>query len=409
MMNVNRENSEKLSLRKTIVLARGQSGVSLISVLISMGILTVVFMAGLQMTQKSVVGQSQVEYQSHAALVRYNALQAVSHDPTSDRIRSDTDTGDNNNIRCTWDPSITNCDNAYTVGETASTADDHRLQLIMGAKPGNGLADGSDYLYRTELGLRGVAHRQTFNTTWNSAGAANIDCNPNSVSALVRAYCVITIDMRWRPFDCTGTPCVPNQVQLNFDMGVNPNYTLAADEERMGAFNVNRYSFSIVRPVRSSGQYFQVAEMNTTVGQNASNIAAGTTSRFLNTTRYDIGDNILNDPLAATSSLLTVRAGTYYCEASAPACGVNSHSIELINVSDANATLLSGIPAVAHVSDQGNHCTRAYVKGKFVLNTQSNIRIRHRVETASTAANSGGGADVAGTNVHTIISCTKEI
>lgn len=387
-----------LALRSML---RNDCGVSLISVLVSMGILTVVFLSGLQMTNQTTIGQSQVEFQSKIALARYSILQTVLYDPTWDWMRERSVVA--NGLNCTWDPAQ-NCNGAYTLMTTTTSdlTDDAMTHVYFGNKNASGLAAASRYVLWTLGAGSGLPLGYDISTTHNVSGTTNFNCATTGTAA-ERADCPFTMSLVWHPVDCTGTPCNPNQIRLVFIPAINTNIVTSAEmRKHLGAFNVNRYGFDIVRPTRSSGEYFSVADISDAIPQALTG-AGNTTTRNLNTVRYDVGSNVT----AIGPSSVTIRAGVYNCEISAPACAVGSHSIRLENVSAGNAVLLEAVPSYAYASTQDEHCNRSVVSGKIDLNEASVLRIRHVVEDASGPTDSGG-KDVGNGNVYTVMSCIKE-
>lgn len=397
-------------------LLQNEYGVSLISVLVAMGILMIVFLAGLQMTKQTTTGQSQIEYQSRASLVRFSLLETLQFDPQWEVIRANTDTGDTNNIRCTLDPAVANCNTAYnaftnnTTDTDTDTMDDQRLDVIFGAKNDGSLTSASAfYRMQTASSIRGISSTFSSTSTHDVDGVTNMDCNPATAGL---RNCVFKIGLRWGPFNCTTTPCIPNQVQINFDMDLNTDlFTLANAADRSGAFNASRYSFSLVRDVSSATEFFSVANVALNVNADAlTTPSPSTTNRRFNRVRYDIGNNIINAATinGAGSTTVSVQPGIYNCEVSAPACATDSHSIQLVNTSESNRVLLYGIPAQAVVGPQGFQCSRSIASGKIVLNTAGSLIVRHVVSGALTLpAYSGGRPATTSNNVYTYMNCEK--
>jgi hypothetical protein len=123
--------------------------------------------------------------------------------------------------------------------------------------------------------------------------------------------------------------------------------------------------------------------------------------RDLNTEVYD------NIGITLGSNLLTLPAGTYYIDASAPAFRNEWHQCRLYNNTAAAVILLgtnerSGNTATGPTSSGG----RSLVRGRFVLSGSSNISIEHR--TSGTRNGDGfGSAGSVGTEVYTDVMLWK--
>jgi len=94
--------------------------------------------------------------------------------------------------------------------------------------------------------------------------------------------------------------------------------------------------------------------------------------RTLNTTKT-------NEIASATvtSSVISLPAGTYYCEASAPAKSVDNHQAKLRNTTD-GADLLIGTSE--RCSTSVDAVTRSIVCGRFTISGTKNIELQHRCE-----------------------------
>jgi len=105
-------------------------------------------------------------------------------------------------------------------------------------------------------------------------------------------------------------------------------------------------------------------------------VAGAWTQRVLNTV-------LLNSISGASlaSNRITLPAGTYFVEASAPVHRGDNHKLKLYNYTDS-----TDIPNLMGSSEQAaaadNSTTRSFVKGVFTLATQKTVELRHRVATA---------------------------
>lgn len=379
-------------------LITNSQGVSLVSVLVSMGILTVVFMSGLQMTQRVTTGQSQIEVQNRAALLRYSVLQTVLFDPTWDYIVR------NSNISCAL-PHDTGCDAEYTLSTDTDTTNDSDLAIVFGGKNSSALLSaGSIYALDSVTSNSGVDINLSNTRLHNVDSVSNLgSCNINDANPSNQRNCVFYVRTRWNPVGCDGiSTCYPNQVEVNFTLELNPNFTLANNQNQMGAFNSERYSFSIVRQVFAD-QYFQVSQRSSA---NEVGLAVGDNLRRLNTIDYDIGGNVAS----VGPNSVTIEAGVYRCRLSVPGCGTGSHNVALINQSNGNDILIQGTPSFAFAEPlkDDEFCNRAFAEGKFVLNAQSTLAIRHSITTTATYTGGRSLQTGSATDRYSVMSCLKE-
>lgn len=118
-------------------------------------------------------------------------------------------------------------------------------------------------------------------------------------------------------------------------------------------------------------------------GEGGSSIV-GTQDRVLNTV---VTNTITGASLA--SNQVTLPAGTYDFEASAPAFGIARHRAWLYNVTDA---------AVVQLGTQeytgGSTQTHSFVSGRFTITSPKNFKIQHYTDTAAgTTALGTNGTD----------------
>ncbi len=338
---------------------RSQAGASLISVLVSLAILMAIFLSGLQITDQSTVGQWQVPSQARVAMAKYSILQSILYDPN-------WETQLNTELPCVMDPTK-NCNAIYDE---------------MRAKP--------DDLFDTYNPVTinfGKGRNHTFELKTCDACGINLRYQTDeeedySCKTSDGVKCGVRIRMVFYPFDCTGThprattdpPCHPNQIRAIAQLDVNPTLTTDSElKKRFGYFKPERYSFEIVRPAKPTGEYFLVADR----AGDPQEFSGTDVTRRLNDTLYDIGDNI-----ELNANTVTLKPGTYKCNASAPACAVGSHSIRLVKVSTSTPTsttvLLYGSTGNAYRGQQGNYnCSRSTISGKIVLHESSMLRIQH--------------------------------
>lgn len=87
------------------------------------------------------------------------------------------------------------------------------------------------------------------------------------------------------------------------------------------------------------------------------------------------------------SSVITLPAGRYYMEASAPGHSVGQHVAKLRNTSDSTDTLIGTAEQVA--PDANSAQTRSFISGRFTIAAAKTFEIQHRC--SSTFATSGLG------------------
>ena len=140
--------------------------------------------------------------------------------------------------------------------------------------------------------------------------------------------------------------------------------------------------------------------------ERAQNTAGGTLTsgawrtRTLNTVKTN------EIPGASLSSnQVTLQAGTYYAEWSAPSYSVDGHQTRLRNITD-GADILLGSTEMADGAGATAHMTRSTGVGRFALATGKVIELQHRGET-SLATNGFGRPANFGTEIYSILKIWK--
>lgn len=111
-------------------------------------------------------------------------------------------------------------------------------------------------------------------------------------------------------------------------------------------------------------------------GTNGGSFTSGAwQTRTLNTVKTN---EISGASLA--SNLVTLPAGTYEIEASAPAYNCGRHQTRLYDTTGA-AALVVGTSEYAGSGDRPQ--TRSFVRGRFMLSVESVVRLDHRCQTTS--------------------------
>jgi len=153
----------------------------------------------------------------------------------------------------------------------------------------------------------------------------------------------------------------------------------------------------------TAGQVLTAAQMNTLQanstkiaifvderanGQNAGTSTNTYSTRNLTTTRIN---NIAGCSLS--SNIVTLGAGTYYIEASAPAFNSNGHKIRIRNVTDSTTI---AIGSSSYNSAGGNNQTESKAYGYVTLTGNKDISIEHVVNNAVATNGFGAGGAVGG-------------
>lgn len=119
-------------------------------------------------------------------------------------------------------------------------------------------------------------------------------------------------------------------------------------------------------------------------GTDAGTFAAGAwRTRDLNTVKTN-----LITGASLSSNRITLPAGTYYAEGSAPAIELGRHKVRFRNVTN-NSTALLGTSTFA--SAVGTIPTRSYFSGRFTVGGPADFEIQHRCQ--ATRADIGFGGD----------------
>lgn len=137
------------------------------------------------------------------------------------------------------------------------------------------------------------------------------------------------------------------------------------------------------------------------VDKKSSGTAGGTftygawRTRDLNTELVDTGSHA-----SVSSNQVTLAAGTYRFQATAPALSVNRHQLRLYNVT--NSTVIQvGISMDADY-DRSIY-NRAFVAGQFTIGSSSTIRVEHRCESTSSFGLACGWGD----EIYTVLQLWK--
>lgn len=143
----------------------------------------------------------------------------------------------------------------------------------------------------------------------------------------------------------------------------------------------------------------------------ATSITAGGIDIDVDEPRIDTGD-----PADDFTGEITLEAGTYYIEASAPAFSVNEHVARLADTTDASGVnaptvvmgsseyaadsstwvALDGLPdspGHTHVVTGNTSQSRSNIRGRFSLQSQRTLEVQHRCTTTQATSGLGSAAD----------------
>lgn len=116
-------------------------------------------------------------------------------------------------------------------------------------------------------------------------------------------------------------------------------------------------------------------------------------TRDLNTEVSDVGGFA-----SVSSNQITLAAGTYIFDISAPAYKCNRHQAKLYNVSDASDVAFGSSEYTGSADNTGN---RSVIRGKFTIAASKILEVRHQCQTTSNTYGLGVEANF-GTEIYTI-------
>lgn len=185
---------------------------------------------------------------------------------------------------------------------------------------------------------------------------------------------------------------------VNGDSNVVGNLTV------MSGAQINNILSVIGRTSTASLNYDQVIY----VDEKAANTAGGEfqqgawQTRDLNTTRFSRQTTSWS---SLSSNQITLQAGDYYIEASAPAFGVNRHKAKLQNITDATTTI-SGTSSYA-ASNTNSSQSHSFVTGQISISAAKTFELQHRCQVTKTNNGFGVESDFGEVEVYSEIRITK--
>jgi hypothetical protein len=110
-------------------------------------------------------------------------------------------------------------------------------------------------------------------------------------------------------------------------------------------------------------------------------------TRTLNTTKTN---EITGASL--TSNQITLPAGTYWIEASAPGQGVDFHQAKLRNVTDGSDVIIGTTENTVIAGAQGANGSRSIVQGRFTIAAEKVFELQHRCSDSTSSVGFGAGS-----------------
>lgn len=197
---------------------------------------------------------------------------------------------------------------------------------------------------------------------------------------------------------------------LGSEIGVNVQafstdldaYAGIASEAEAEAGTENTKAMTPLRSRQSTqaviAEFFHVQDQKTAGTDGGGSVSGSFETRDLNTS---VSNGITSASLSANR--ITLPAGDYYFEASAPAFEAGTHRIRLQNITGA-ATIFYGT-SEENGSDRIGQ-TRSFVSGRFTLGVPSALEVQHRVG-ASQGGSGHGGANGWAVEIYTDVKIWK--
>ena len=145
--------------------------------------------------------------------------------------------------------------------------------------------------------------------------------------------------------------------------------------------------------------YINVQDQKSTSTNGGTSSAGGWQTRDLNTEQSDSGGHV-----SISSNQMTLDAGTYIVNISAPCCNVNSHQIRLYNITD-SSVVLTGTSELAYAGS--NVQTRSLISGSFTISGSKVLAVQYKCSTGVSTIGLGVAGSF-GTEVYTIVEMWKE-
>ena len=108
--------------------------------------------------------------------------------------------------------------------------------------------------------------------------------------------------------------------------------------------------------------------------------------------------------VSITTNQITLTAGTYHIEATAPAANVNGHQTRFQNITDATTEILG---SSEYVSSAANSGTISKCIGKVIISATKVFELQHRCQATAGSFGLGLSANFAVDTIYTQIKITK--
>lgn len=107
-----------------------------------------------------------------------------------------------------------------------------------------------------------------------------------------------------------------------------------------------------------------------------------------------------------SSNEITLNAGTYYVEASAPANFCNAHKVKWRNTTDSTDTLI-GTSEFTSQTDTGGRQTRSFVEGIFTIAGTKAFKLQHQCGTTQATNGFGVASSFSVSEIYAIVNITR--
>lgn len=97
-----------------------------------------------------------------------------------------------------------------------------------------------------------------------------------------------------------------------------------------------------------------------------------------------------------SSNQITLPAGTYYIDASAPSFNVSRHQAVLYNITDSSFDLIGTSEFVSGGSGQ----SKSFITGRFTISAQKTFELQHRCENTDTGNGLGVTSNFSQVNIY---------
>lgn len=154
----------------------------------------------------------------------------------------------------------------------------------------------------------------------------------------------------------------------------------------------NSSTGQILRAINSSGgsgwnsraeDYILIVDEKAAGTDGGTATSGSWTTRTVNTEKADTSNHA-----SISSNQITLAAGTYRCEITCPAVGVDQHKARLRNITDGSTTLVG---TSEYSNSTAGTQSNSQIVGRFTISSTKVFEIQHRF--ATTLANNGLGVN----------------